>query len=690
MVQVDSLVGSVVDGRYTVTSRIARGGMATVYRARDNRLERDVAVKLMHPHLAEQPNFTERFTKEARAAASLSSPYVVSVHDRGVWSTTQGNYAYLVMEYVDGPDLRSELTRLGSFNLASALILTEQTLRALADAHRAGLVHRDVKPENVLLTAPLPPVRLFEQPIIHAKVTDFGLARIVSSTTTAASTPLMGTINYVAPEIITSEAASPASDLYSVGIMLYEFLTGELPFQAETPIATAYKHINNPMPRVGDTADWIPASVDSFIALLTAKNPADRPANGGEALAALRAITPGIPEEDLIRRTPVVPIRPVDEKPTESVPPIIFPATNVAPTQTVPTVSPTSVLSPVSPLSPEPVAPSPDEPAKAVQVAPTDVALGTTLAQQGGAAASTAATPTKPKRRRRLVGAVVVLLVLLGAAASGWYFQYGPGQRVNVPDVVGQTYEQAQQVLTGEGLDSVLQRDYSDDVEVDHVITTEPGPGGKIHPDSAVAIIVSLGIEQVQVPTFEGLTIEKAREAAQAGRITLKESEEYSEDIPAGHVVSQGTAASTSVDHDSTVNIVVSKGREPIKVPDVSGKTEADAVTALEDAGLTHETVSEFSDTVAKGTVISQEPTGGGTLYRSDTVTLTVSQGPEFVPVPNVFAKSEADAVAILEEAGFTVKVKYELGGFLGLVREQSPASGQTARVGSEITISVV
>ena len=685
MVQVDSLVGSVVDGRYTVTSRIARGGMATVYRARDTRLERDVALKLMHSHLAEQPNFTERFTKEARAAASLSSPYVVSVHDRGVWNTAQGNFAYLVMEHVDGPDLRSELTRLGSFNLASALILTEQTLRALADAHRAGLVHRDVKPENVLLTAPLPPVRLFEQPTIHAKVTDFGLARIVSSTTTAASAPLMGTINYVAPEIVTSEAASPASDLYSVGIMLYEFLTGELPFQAETPIATAYKHINNPMPRVSDKADWIPASVDSFIALLTAKNPADRPANGAEALAALRAITPGIPEEDLIRRVPVVPVLPVSETSTESVPPMIFPAANVAPTDTVSALSPTSVLSPVSPGSPEHVAASPTEPYELV--APTDIALGTRLAQKGDIPTS---TPTKPQRRGKLVGAVVVLLVLLGGVVGGWYFTSGPGQRVNVPDVVGQTYEQAQQVLAGEGLDSTLQRDYSDDVAVDYVITTEPGPGGKIHPDAAVAIIVSLGIEQVQVPAFEGLAVEEAREAAKAGRVTLNEREEYSDDVPVGRVISQGTAAESAVNHDSPVDIVVSKGREPITIPDVSGKAEADAVAALEESGLTHEAATEFSDTVAKGTVISQEPTSGGTLYRGDTVTLTVSQGPEFIPVPNVFAKSEAEAKAILEEAGFTVKVKYELGGFLGLVREQSPASGQTARVGSEITISVV
>lgn len=302
----DSLLGAVVDGRYVITRRIARGGMATVYRARDKRLERDVAIKLMHRHLAESPDFTARFNREARAAARLSSAYVVTVHDQGVWDSGDGRHAYLVMEYVPGPDVRSELIRTGSFTLGTALAITEQTLRALSSAHSAGIVHRDVKPENVMLTSRIPPVSIFERPEIHAKVADFGLARAVTSVSPTTG-QAMGTVTYMAPEVITTGVAEAPADVYAVGIMLYEFLTGELPFQAETPIATAYMHINEPMPHVAEQADWIPASLDSFIALLTAKDASQRPANGEEALRELLAITRSIPEEDLIRRIPVIP-----------------------------------------------------------------------------------------------------------------------------------------------------------------------------------------------------------------------------------------------------------------------------------------------------------------------------------------------------------------------------------------------
>ena len=302
----DSLLGAVVDGRYVIARRIARGGMATVYRARDKRLERDVAIKLMHRHLAESPDFTARFNREARAAARLSSAYVVTVHDQGVWDSGDGRHAYLVMEYVPGPDVRSELIRTGSFTLGTALAITEQTLRALSSAHSAGIVHRDVKPENVMLTSRIPPVSIFERPEIHAKVADFGLARAVTSVSPTTG-QAMGTVTYMAPEVITTGVAEAPADVYAVGIMLYEFLTGELPFQAETPIATAYMHINEPMPHVAEQADWIPASLDSFIALLTAKDASQRPANGEEALRELLAITRSIPEEDLIRRIPVIP-----------------------------------------------------------------------------------------------------------------------------------------------------------------------------------------------------------------------------------------------------------------------------------------------------------------------------------------------------------------------------------------------
>ena len=226
----DSLIGSVVDGRYAITALIGRGGMATVYRARDKRLERDVAVKFMHTHLGAHPDFTERFNREARAAARLSSPYVVAVHDRGVWASPEGTRAYLVMEYVPGPDLRAELSRLGSFTLGTSLALGEQVLRALTSAHAAGIVHRDVKPENIMLTAPVPspPETLESHPDVYAKVTDFGLARAVTSNATATG-QVMGTVAYLAPEVITDGDAGERADLYALGVLLYEFLTGSLP-----------------------------------------------------------------------------------------------------------------------------------------------------------------------------------------------------------------------------------------------------------------------------------------------------------------------------------------------------------------------------------------------------------------------------------------------------------------------------
>ncbi len=679
--------------------------MATVYRSRDKRLERDVAVKLMHPHLAEQPNFTERFNKEARAAASLSSPYVVSVHDRGVWNTPDGSHAYLVMEYVAGPDLRSELTRLGSFTLGTALKLVEQTLQALAASHRAGLIHRDVKPENGLLTSALQPVSVFEPPEIHAKVTDFGLARVVSATTTASST-VMGTINYVAPEIITSGSAESSSDVYSVGIMLYEFLTGELPFHADAPIATAYKHVNSPMPRVGDKADWLPPSIDSFIGLLTAKDPKDRPADGSAALTALRAVVASIAEENLIRRIPVLPFRSVSGSPSSvEEPPAREPAAAMLPgsTSAIPLVDPShgssaSASPETSPESSESSADSPNDSTTplasshtvnptAPLVQTTDVNLETSTA--GASSSALGASSAKTTKRRRVGGAIIALLTVIALLAAGWYFFMGPGKRVPVPDVVGQTYAQAEEILAAQGLESRRVSQYHDDVPPDEVISTDPAPQGSIHPSEAVTVIVSLGIEQVEVPDVVSLPIEEARSLINQNRLDLTEEEAYSEEVAEGHVISQSLQSGERVNHSTPITLTVSKGREPMAVPNMVGEEEADAVAAIENAELTASTEYAFSDTIAKGVVIDQVPKDG-TLFRGDSVTLTISKGPEFVEVPDVFAMAHDDAVATLEAAGFTVKTEYVLGGFLGLVRDQTPAGGQTARVGSEIVISVV
>lgn len=675
----DSLLGAVVDGRYVIARRIARGGMATVYRARDKRLERDVAIKLMHRHLAESPDFTARFNREARAAARLSSAYVVTVHDQGVWDSGDGRHAYLVMEYVPGPDVRSELIRTGSFTLGTALAITEQTLRALSSAHSAGIVHRDVKPENVMLTSRIPPVSIFERPEIHAKVADFGLARAVTSVSPTTG-QAMGTVTYMAPEVITTGVAEAPADVYAVGIMLYEFLTGELPFQAETPIATAYMHINEPMPHVAEQADWIPASLDSFIALLTAKDASQRPANGEEALRELLAITRSIPEEDLIRRIPVIPAPQSDgedDDGEDDAPPDPKPLP-AAPTTTMPMPGPVPPDGAAPAAEPIPPGGGADDGngARRLRRRRTDLRHE---------------TPELPGRRRRQgrrAWAALAILLAVALTAVLWYFRAGPGKRVTIPAVAGQTYEQALSSLREEGLTARRRNVYSDTVPSGSVVSTDPGGGGRVHPSRVVTVTVSRGVEQVTVPDLSGLSAQEARRRLGSARLIYREAAVYSESVDEGRVVSQSVAADTAVNHDSAVTVTISKGRQPIRVPNVVGKSEADANNAIRKAGLTVSRQEEHSDTVAQGVVISQDPSKG-TVHRGDSVTVVVSQGPELVDVPNVVDMRREEATTTLQNAGFQVQADNVFGGYFGIVRSQSPAAGTKARKGTGVKIAV-
>lgn len=674
----DSLLGAVVDGRYVITRRIARGGMATVYRARDKRLERDVAIKLMHRHLAESPDFTARFNREARAAARLSSAYVVTVHDQGVWDSGDGRHAYLVMEYVPGPDVRSELIRTGSFTLGTALAITEQTLRALSSAHSAGIVHRDVKPENVMLTSRIPPVSIFERPEIHAKVADFGLARAVTSVSPTTG-QAMGTVTYMAPEVITTGVAEAPADVYAVGIMLYEFLTGELPFQAETPIATAYMHINEPMPHVAEQADWIPASLDSFIALLTAKDASQRPANGEEALRELLAITRSIPEEDLIRRIPVIPAPQSDGEDDDG--------EDDAPPDPKPLpAAPTTTMPMPGPVPPDGAAPA----AEPIPPGGADDGNGARRLRRRRTDLRHE-TPELPGRRRRQgrrAWAALAILLAVALTAVLWYFRAGPGKRVTIPAVAGQTYEQALSSLREEGLTARRRNVYSDTVPSGSVVSTDPGGGGRVHPSRVVTVTVSRGVEQVTVPDLSGLSAQEARRRLGSARLVYREAAVYSESVDEGRVVSQSVAADTAVNHDSAVTVTISKGRQPIRVPNVVGKSEADANNAIRKAGLTVSRQEEHSDTVAQGVVISQDPSKG-TVHRGDSVTVVVSQGPELVDVPNVVDMRREEATTTLQNAGFQVQADNVFGGYFGIVRSQSPAAGTKARKGTGVKIAV-
>ncbi|OAP85216.1 hypothetical protein A4H34_08880 [Peptidiphaga gingivicola] len=717
----DSLIGSVVDGRYAITALIGRGGMATVYRARDKRLERDVAIKFMHTHLGAHPDFTERFNREARAAARLSSPYVVAVHDRGVWASPEGTRAYLVMEYVPGPDLRAELSRLGSFTLGTSLTLGEQVLRALTSAHAAGIVHRDVKPENIMLTAPVPdpPETLESHPDVYAKVTDFGLARAVTSNATATG-QVMGTVAYLAPEVITDGDAGERADLYALGVLLYEFLTGTLPFAGKTPIATAYKQINDDMPRIADQADWLPPEVDAFVEKLTAKKPEDRPANAKEALDDLISLCRKIDVETLSRYIPVAPKRAAHAERTRvDVVPGLGQATQVD-------LDPTAVIGAASSEESQPAraaaqsglparqatlvdaqpvlvppqgAFSPDSSLQRSPEPPRQTKRSRRLFRRGRNAAapmqgSGLAAPQEsgvaPAKSRKRIVVATALLLIVALIATAWYFMAGPGQRVNVPKVAGKSYKEAVAALSSKGLSATKKESYSDSVPSGRVLSTDPGAGTSIHPSTRVTVTVSAGVEKVEVPDLSGKTEAQAKEALRKARLSYEVTTQYSESVKKGRVVTQSSKAGAWVEHDSAVKITISGGREPIKVPKVVGMWKNDAVSKLEDAGFTVSIEEEASDSVAKDAVISQDPEDGESSHRHDNVTIKVSTGNDLVDVPNVLGKSTDDAESELKSAGFSVKKRRFFGAFYDTVNLQSPRSGKKAPRGSTVTIGAL
>lgn len=644
----DALVGTVLDGRYRIDARLARGGMASVYRALDTRLERSVAVKVIHSHLAEQPDFVERFIREARSAARLSNPHVVSVFDQGVATTPAGDLPYLVMEYIDGSDVRTQLSRHGSLPVGIALEITRQTLVALAAAHDNDIVHRDVKPENILLEGELDTTAIMSRPTIRARVADFGLARAASAATHTST--MLGTVAYISPELVSDGIAGPQADIYSVGIMLYELISGSLPFTGQSPVSVAYKHVNEPMPRLGDAAEWMPPAIDSLIALFTAKNPAKRPANGAAALAALEDVSASISDDVAIKRIPVFAstaqphsTRIMDEEPRQTM------ALNHVPTEKHPAENP--------------------------------------------AANHHAKVDDQPRRRRWKPVAIILLLVasLAGIGYGAyWFFTAGPGQRVTIPDVTAMTLDDAVATLEADGLTADITREFSDTVPLDSVIETDPGAGERIHPDTPVELVVSDGIEQVEVPDLAGLSADAASAAVIDARLTPIADEAYSETVPEGEVIEQSPVAGEMIDHSSEVTYVVSLGREPLDVPDLEGSSLADAQRAIEDSGLIIAVTEEYSDDVAEGVVISQDPASATTLYRGDEVRVVVSLGPELVAVPNVVGMQESQAVEAIRAAGFEVEVEYVLGGYFGTVRMQDPGADAMMRPGTVIKLTVV
>ncbi|MEU7324898.1 Stk1 family PASTA domain-containing Ser/Thr kinase [Streptomyces griseoviridis] len=633
----DPLVGQLLDGRYRVDARIAVGGMATVYRALDTRLDRVLAVKVMHPALAADGTFVDRFIREAKSVARLAHPNVVQVFDQG----TDGTYVYLAMEYVAGCTLRDVLRERGALRPRAALDILEPVLAALGAAHRAGFVHRDMKPENVLIGDDG-----------RVKVADFGLVRSMDTVTHTNDT-VLGTVSYLAPEQIEHGTADPRVDVYACGVVLYEMLTGDRPHAGDSPAIVLYKHIHEDVPPPSAAVPGLAHPLDELTASATARDPGSRPHDAVALLAVALEVRGGLSEAQLDAVPPreTVGARDGSEDRTSVIPRSLTVPLRTPSDEDDPQVLRTSRLASPAPLPPR-------------------------RRTAGG--------------RRGPLALVVAVLLVLGVGTGVWYIN--SGQFTKVPAVLAKTQSEAREKLSDAGLDvgKVTHR-YSDTVDKGTVISTDPEPGSRVRDHASVALVVSDGPETVRIPALGGVALDTARErlkkdGLEPGMVTR----EFSEDVAKGSVIATDPAAGTERRAGAAVALTVSKG-SPVDVPDVTGEDLADARQELEDAGLTVKVAdgqvnSEFDE----GQVAAQTPQGDSRLAEGDTVTLTVSKGPEQIEVPDVVGQSVDDATRALRDAGFQVEEDRGLLGLFGdTVKDQSVKGGETAAKGSTITLKI-
>lgn len=603
------MIGRLIDGRYQVRSRIARGGMATVYLATDLRLERRVAIKIMHGHLADDIQFKNRFVQEARSAARLAHPNVVNVFDQG----QDSDMAYLVMEYLPGITLRDLLKDYGLLTPEQTIDIMEAVLSGLAAAHKAGIVHRDLKPENVLLADDG-----------RIKIGDFGLARAASANTTTGQA-LLGTIAYLSPELVTRGIADARSDIYALGIMMYEMLTGEQPFTGEQPLQIAYQHANDTVPLPSSKNPAVPPELDELVLWATEKDPDHRPHDAQEMLNRL------IEAEKALRgEVPAVGIQPTMVMPAQAGSALAYDAATTA--------AQTQVLSARTPL---PIIPRP-----------------------GSGDPPSVARLAKVASRRRARGwwlFVVVVLIAALAGGTGWYFGSGPGAMVTVPRLVSDTPQAADAALTKLGFKVAQGTEYSLRVGKGLVSSTDPAAGASIHNGSTVTIRVSEGPRPITLPALAGLTEQQAEGVIRGLHAVVGAlAQQFSSEVANGQVISASGASGTDLSQGGPyfqgqkVNLVVSVGA----IPDVAGKSVSAATSALEAVGLKAVSGEQtYSESVPSGDVIEAVPPGSGPVSPGATMSLTISKGPQPVPVPNVVGQTWTQAKAALTAAGFQVSI---------------------------------
>lgn len=627
------LSGELIDSRYQLIRQVANGGMASIYEAMDTRLDRKVAVKIMHPHLAQDDAFVSRFIREAKAAAALSHPNIVAVQDQG-WNQSGVPAVFLVMELIEGSTLREYLNERGRFEIKDAMNYLTPILSALAAAHAIGIVHRDMKPENILISKEG-----------RIKIADFGLARgeIIGSTMTAESSVILGSVSYLSPEQVQRGIADARSDVYAVGIVAFEMLTGEKPFIGDTPIQIAYMHVNQDIPPPRSKRKDIPQALDDLISRATNRNPDKRPRDAGEFLSSLEAIAGDLdPKKNQLKLELDLPVDAIREKSR--------------------TKAKREIVA---------------EPSIEIKESTRDIRRREEKKHRA----------SKRVRRNRKVALILAIALGIG----GWYTLVGPGSRIVVPSTVGASYDEAISALTPLGLTNVIiEKRFDEEIAAGKIIESNPPGGGRVDTGGEVTLVISKGAERYTIASLVGLTPQAAAATITKSPLTVgATSEIFSNKIPKGFVISTDPEAGAKVKRDSVVNIVVSKGVETIALASYVGKSGEQALNELTDAGFNVESTYAFDEKALSGSVISQSPAGNSDAPKSSTITLIVSKGSQFVYIPNVFSLEELKAVRALKDLELKVIVKKLGVKKIKKVTNISPQVGGKVKRGSTVTITV-
>ena len=629
------LTGELIDNRYLLQRQIASGGMATIYAGLDTRLDRPVAVKIMHAHLANDEAFVSRFIKEAKATAALSHPNIVSIQDQG-WNEGGPPAVFLVMELVEGSTLRDYLNEKGSLTVEQTFQLITPVLSALSAAHRIGIIHRDIKPENILISKDG-----------RIKVADFGLARNITmgQTMTAESSVVLGSVSYLSPEQVQRGIADARSDIYAVGIVLFEMLTGSKPYSGETPIQIAYRHVNDRIPNIQTIKSEIPTAIAELVYEATAPNPDQRPKNAEDLLNKLREIQAKI---DPKRRQMSLEL---------DLPPIINKKNKRG------KVSVTSALGGIKEKTSQLISTKP------VSISKPEDSIRTKKRKI-----------SRRVRRNRIIALFLLIVLIFGS------YQILNAGKISVPSLVGMSQGEAKNDLKNLGLNiQVVEEVFSEDVAKGKIIATKPGGGGKISPAGTVGLIVSKGQERIIVPTLNGLTPDVASgKISDLGLSVGQINESFDMKVASGFVIGTDPKDGSEVRRKSIVNLIVSKGVEQLVLPSYVGKGGEQALSELNDLGFDVNVKYSFSDSIFKGQVITQRPERSDLISKGSKIELEISKGSEFVFVPNVLGKNKNDASVDLENLGLKVSAKGS-----GKVNNISPSIGSKVKQGTVITITL-